>query len=107
MKKTHERRKASKCSNLTQQARVHLWYPQKFGSPCPPLTRVEDGIDRYLITCPQFGIGIGSGEVYAPDGFADMRNGTLRINPKNPQMDPFLRKCQDYKTRWPWLSITL
>lgn len=92
---------------IRNQARVHLWYQQKFGSPCPPLTRVEDGIDRYLIACTQFGIGIGSGEVYAPDGFDDMRNGTLRINPNNPQTDLFLRKCEDYKTRWPWLSVAL
>ncbi|MBB4228399.1 nucleotidyltransferase family protein [Rhizobium mongolense] len=80
------------------QARVHLWYQQKFGSLCPPLTRVEDGIDRYLIACTQCGIGIRSGEVYAPDGLGDMRNGILRINPNNPQTDLFLRKCQDYKT---------
>ncbi|TCR74042.1 nucleotidyltransferase family protein [Rhizobium sp. BK376] len=92
---------------IRNQARVHLWYQQKFGSPCPPLTRVEDGIDRYLIACTQFGISIGSNEVYAPAGFDDMRNGILRINPNNPLTNLFLKKCQEYQTRWPWLSVAL
>ncbi|MFN3717860.1 MAG: nucleotidyltransferase family protein [Rhizobium rhizophilum] len=92
---------------IRNQARVHLWYPQKFGSPCPPLTRVEDGIDRYLISCTQFGVGIGTNKVYAPDGFNDMRDGILRINPNNPLMDLFLKKSQDYQSRWPWLSVAL
>ncbi|MFK3781464.1 nucleotidyltransferase family protein [Agrobacterium sp. NPDC089420] len=92
---------------IRNQARVHLWYSEKFGSACPPLTRVEDGIDRYLIACTQFGVSVGSGSVYAPVGFDDMWNGTLRINPNNPLDDLFIRKCQDYKTRWPWLSIAI
>jgi hypothetical protein len=92
---------------IRNQARVHLWYQQKFGSPCPSLTRVEDGIDRYLIACTLFGIGIGNGDIYAPGGFDNMQNGILRINPNNPQTDMFLRKCEDYKIKWPWLSIAL
>lgn len=90
---------------IRNQARVHLWYPQKFGFACPRLTRVEDGIDRFLIACTQFGISMGTEAVYAPNGFHDMWNGILRINPNNPQAGPFLRKCQDYKARWPWLSV--
>ncbi|MBK0021657.1 nucleotidyltransferase family protein [Ochrobactrum sp. S46] len=92
---------------IRNQARVHLWYQQRFGSPCPQLKRVEDGIDRYLINCTRFGIGIESGAVYAPDGFDDMRTGILRINPNNLQMDQFLSKCADYQDRWPWLSVVL
>ncbi|PVY64452.1 nucleotidyltransferase-like protein [Paracidovorax citrulli] len=33
---------------VANQARVHLWYPQHFGRPCPPLTSSEDGIRRFL-----------------------------------------------------------
>ncbi|WP_296435735.1 MULTISPECIES: nucleotidyltransferase family protein [unclassified Rhizobium] len=92
---------------IRNQARVHLWYPQKFGSPCPQLKRVEDGIDRYLIKCTQFGISIGSGKVYAPDGFNDMWDGILRINPNNPLRMLFLKKSQEYRARWPWLKLVL
>lgn len=92
---------------IRNQARVHLWYPHKFGAACPPLTRVEDGIDRFLITCTQVGIMVGDGSVYAPHGFNDLWNGILRINPHNPLKDPFIRKCEDYRARWPWLSIAI
>ena len=30
------------------QARVHLWYPQKHGLPYPALRRSTEGIDRFL-----------------------------------------------------------
>ncbi len=92
---------------IRNQARVHLWYQEKFGSPCPPLRRVEDGIDRFLIACTLFGVNIDTGKVYSPNGFHDMWNGILRINPNNSQPDLFVRKCADYKARWPWLSVAL
>jgi hypothetical protein len=90
---------------IRNQARVHLWYPQKFGFPCPPLTCVEEGIDRFLIACTLFGVSLGTSAVYAPNGFQDMWNGVLRINPNNAQTGPFLRKCRDYQARWSWLSV--
>jgi uncharacterized protein len=92
---------------IRNQARVHLWYAQKFGSACPPLTRVEGGIDRFLITCTQVGINLENGAVYAPHGFNDLWNGILRINPHNPLKDLFVSKCADYRTRWPWLSVAI
>jgi len=33
------------------QARVHLWYEQRFGVGCPQLASARDSIDRYLISC--------------------------------------------------------
>jgi uncharacterized protein len=90
---------------IRNQARVHLWYQQKFNSPCLPMTCIEDGIDRFLIEGSKFGINLDTGSVYAPSGFNDMWNGILRINPNNPLRDLFISKCQDYKFRWPWLSI--
>ncbi|PKR89161.1 hypothetical protein CXZ10_10770 [Pleomorphomonas diazotrophica] len=94
-------------TEIRNQARVHLWYPEKFGAPCPRLTCVEDGIDRFLIACTLFGINVGTGDVYAPNGFQDMWDGILRINPNNPQSGLFRRKCEDYRARWPWLSAAL
>ncbi|MFS2325413.1 nucleotidyltransferase family protein [Brucella sp. H1_1004] len=90
---------------IRNQARVHLWYQQKFNSPCPVLTCVEDGIDRFLIEGSKFGINLETGSVYAPIGFDDMWKGVLRINPNNPHRDLFISKCQTYRSRWPWLSI--
>lgn len=36
---------------IKNQARVHLWYKQKFGSNYPQLQSADDGIDRYLTRC--------------------------------------------------------
>ncbi|TMK04471.1 MAG: nucleotidyltransferase family protein, partial [Alphaproteobacteria bacterium] len=33
---------------VRNQARVHLWYPEKHGLPYPPLACSTDGIDRFL-----------------------------------------------------------
>jgi len=45
---------------IRNQARVHLWYKQKFGSPITPLKRSTDGIDRFLISCTCVGIEIST-----------------------------------------------
>src|SRR6516164_7837859 len=38
------------------QARVHLWYPDKHGLPYPPLNCSTDGIDRFLTANTKVGI---------------------------------------------------
>lgn len=90
---------------IKNQARVHLWYSEKFGRPYPRLARVEDGIDRYLVSCTRIGINVDDGTLYAPDGLEDMSNGVLRMNPANAQPDLFAKKCADYRSRWPWLTV--
>lgn len=53
------------------QARVHLWYPQKHGVPYRPLACATDGIDRFLTKNTQAGIRRTPNgyDVYAPNGF--------------------------------------
>jgi hypothetical protein len=38
---------------VRNQARVHLWYPQKHGVPYPALRSSTDGIDRFLTKIPK------------------------------------------------------
>lgn len=90
---------------IKNQARVHLWYKDKFGAEYPTLQKAEDGIDRYLSLCTRVGIRLCDGSLYAPDGLDDMWNGILRLNPLNPQRTLFLDKCNQYLQRWPWLTI--
>ena len=90
---------------VKNQARVHLWYEQRFGSPYPQLTSARDGIDRYLVACTCVGIDVARGELYAPNGLQDLRDGILRMNPRNCQPHLFRRKAEDYRARWPWLTI--
>lgn len=86
---------------VANQARVHAWYPDFFGRPCPPLATTEEGIDRFLVleTC----VGIRPGEVYAPHGLERLYAGTLTPNPLTPYPDLFDKKVESYQRRWNWL----
>ncbi|SFQ69831.1 hypothetical protein SAMN05216567_12751 [Variovorax sp. OK605] len=90
---------------VKNQARVHLWYEQRFQATYPRLTSARDGIDRYLIACTRVGIDLADGSLYAPDGLQDLGAGILRMNPLLPMPAMFLKKAADYRARWPWLSI--
>ena len=85
------------------QARVHLWYGQRFGGAYPRLESARDGVDRYLVAGTCIGLDVASGEVYAPYGLADVDEGVLRINPANPRPELFEQKAKSYQVRWPWL----
>ncbi|MFO1131955.1 MAG: nucleotidyltransferase family protein [Hyphomicrobiales bacterium] len=90
---------------VKNQARVHLWYRQRFGADYPQLHSARDGISRYLVRCTCVGIDAATGEVVAPDGFADLEAGILRINPLMPQPGKWQPKAESYRARWPWLKI--
>ena len=90
---------------VKNQARVHLWYHDRFGGDYPTLKSARAGIDRYLISCTCIGIDVRSGELYAPDGLDDLLSGKLRMNPLNPRPDLFRQKAESYRERWPWLEI--
>ncbi|MCP3475214.1 nucleotidyltransferase family protein [Bradyrhizobium sp. CCGUVB1N3] len=90
------------------QARVHLWYPDKHGLPYPPLTRSTDGIDRFLTRNTQIGIRRAreSYDVYAPHGFDDIAALIARPNPgANFSAANYAAKTQRWKALWPELTI--
>ena len=59
---------------VRNQARVHLWYPDKHGLPYPALHCSAEGIDRFLTRNTKVGIRRTPHgyEVYAPNGFDDI-----------------------------------
>lgn len=86
---------------VANQARVHLWYPQHFARPCPPLTSSEDGIRRFLVleSC----VGVRPDECHAPYGVDGVYAGTLSPNPLTPYPELFVAKVASYRARWPHL----
>ena len=93
---------------IRNQARVHLWYPEKFGMPYAPAAQATDGIDRFLMPCAQVGIRKrGSAySVYAPKGFDDIEKMIVRPNfTANFRADRYLEKAARWKSRWPELTI--
>jgi len=92
---------------MKNQARVHLWYSQRFGGAYPQLQSARDGVDRYLVAGTCIGLDVETGAVYAPHGLADTEHGLLRINCKNPQPELFAQKARSYQARWPWLRVVI
>ncbi len=93
---------------VRNQARVHLWYEEKFGRPYPPLQRATDGIDRFLMHNAQVGIraNIKSYEVYAPRGLDDISQMVIRPN-RTGNFDPdrYGEKALRWKELWPELTV--
>ena len=93
---------------LRNQARIHLWYPAKFGAPYPPAARATDGIDRFLMRNAQVGIRANSetGNVYAPRSFNDIEQMIIRPNrTANFRKERYEEKAAQWKARWPELTI--
>jgi uncharacterized protein len=93
---------------IRNQARVHLWYGQKFGVPCSPHTSTEDAIDTYEATTVSLGIRQepgGAWRTYAPYGLSDVFNMTVRPNPVLATRDVYQAKTTRWKRQWPELTV--
>jgi hypothetical protein len=86
------------------QARVHLWYPQKHGKPYPALQRATDGIDRFLTRCTM--VGIQRDRVHAPVGLGDIADRVVRPNlTPNFSAQAYRIKTARWMALWPELTI--
>ena len=90
------------------QARVHLWYPQKHDLPYPPLRCSTEGIDRFLTRTTKVGIRRTQDgyDVYAPDGFDDIAGMVVLPNP-GPNFSPanYADKAARWKKLWPEVTV--
>jgi hypothetical protein len=93
---------------VRNQARVHLWYPRRFGTGYPALTRATEGVDRFLARACMVGVGVTTDrvDVYAPRGFADLAAMTIRPNRvPNFQAVEYEKKAARWKQCWPELTV--
>ena len=69
---------------IRNEARVHLWYAERFGTPAPPFTDCADAIDSFAAVCCCFGITADPAglTVYAPHGYDDLFSLVVRPNPR-------------------------
>ncbi|MEU6375138.1 nucleotidyltransferase family protein [Streptomyces sp. NPDC046909] len=93
---------------IRNEARVHLWYEQKFGVPCPPYESTESAIDCFAATTCCLGIrpeSDGGWRVYAPHGLSDMFNLLVRPNPVLAPREVYETKAARWKHQWPELTV--
>jgi hypothetical protein len=93
---------------VRNQARVHLWFPEKFNHPYPPLKSTAEALERFV--CPAFSVGVrldddDSMSVAAPFGFDDVFRMTLRPNPLRGVAEDWDRIVDAATARWPELSV--
>ncbi|MGH3095633.1 MAG: nucleotidyltransferase family protein [Streptosporangiales bacterium] len=94
----------------TNQAAVHLWYPDWFGDEVAPLVSAADGVATWPETATCVGArfldddGI---EVVAPLGLDDLLDGVCRRNPRRVTVEQYRRRLQrkNIAERWPNVRI--
>jgi hypothetical protein len=92
---------------VRNQARVHLWFEQRFGEPYAPLRSTDEALERFL--CPAFAVGVrletdDAISVAAPFGLEDLFALRLRPNPRRP-VKGFARVAASVTARWPEVNV--
>ncbi|WP_327749916.1 nucleotidyltransferase family protein [Streptomyces europaeiscabiei] len=93
---------------IRNEARVHLWYEQKFGVPCPPDESTEAAIDSFAATTCCLGVRLDPGggwRVYAPHGLSDVFNLVVRPNPVLAPQEIYEAKAARWRDKWPELTV--
>ncbi|MFE9426786.1 nucleotidyltransferase family protein [Kitasatospora sp. NPDC006697] len=93
---------------VRNEARVHLWYEQKFGVPCAPYPSTEAAIDSFAATTCCLGVRQepdGRWRVYAPHGLADVFNLVVRPNPVLAPRAVYEAKTARWRQQWPEVTV--
>lgn len=93
--------------DVKNQARVHLWYRQRFGYDISPYTSLEDAISTWPTTSTAVALtDQGSGaEIIAPFGLGDLLNSIVRPNKRQITKEIYLTKLDRWKKHWPHLRV--
>lgn len=93
---------------VRNQARVHLWFPSRFGSPYAPVSSTSEALTRFV--CPAFAVGVRLEAddriaVAAPFGLEDVFALRLRVNPLRGRAVDWDRVTGSARRRWPELTV--
>lgn len=93
---------------VRNQARVHLWFEDKFGEPYDPLTCTDDAPARFV--APAFAVGVrleadDAISVVAPFGLEDVFAMTVRPNPTRGLAKGWERVIANARGRWPEITV--
>jgi len=98
------------CWDVTNQAGVHLWYPEVFGVELDPLRCAADAVGTWAETATAIGIRLLANdriEVVAPCGLDDLFGLICRRNPRLITIEQYRRRVQNQRiaTRWPRVRV--
>lgn len=93
---------------IRNQARVHLWFQARFGSPYPPLPSADAALSRYAAFVHAVGVRLepdDSLSIAAPFGLADLFDLVLRPNLAIDNRTTYAAKAERMRALWPELTV--
>ncbi|WP_082711180.1 nucleotidyltransferase family protein [Methylobacterium indicum] len=93
---------------IRNQARVHLWFETRFGSPYPPLPSADAALARYAAVVHAVGVRLDPDDrldIAAPFGLADLFGLVLRPNPAIPNAATYALKAERVRALWPEIAV--
>jgi len=93
---------------VRNQARVHLWFEQKFGNPFSPLTSSSEMLGRYASKTHAVGARLwadGQLDIVAPFGLDDMFSFRMVPNPVLKNRNAHTKKGERALAIWPELTL--
>lgn len=92
---------------VRNEARVHLWYEQKFGVSCPRYRSTRDAVSTFpnCSSCVAVRPVDGALEIFAPYGLSDLFALRTRPNPKLAPRAVYEAKTARWATEWPQLTV--
>ena len=93
--------------DVKNQARVHLWYRQRFGYDIVPYTSTEDAITSWPTTATAIGVRLERGRprVFAPFGLDDLLGLVVRANRVQITPEIYRRKVVRWRRDWRHLTV--
>lgn len=93
---------------VRNQARVHLWYEQRFGRPYRPLDCAMDSLTTYAARTHAVAARLDADDrlvLHAPFGLANLFAMRLVPNYLQPNRETYLEKGARMKALWPELTV--
>ncbi|WP_255755331.1 nucleotidyltransferase family protein [Massilia sp. erpn] len=95
---------------VTNQARVHLWFEQYFGHPVDALTSLDEAVASWPEYATSVGVFLDSSaalNIIAPHGLEDLFSMTIRRNPARVSLETYRERIEQkqYLKRWPQATV--
>jgi len=93
--------------DIKNQARVHLWYKERFGYDIKPYDSVESAISTWPAQASAVGVRLENEElkIYAPFGLNDIFGMIIRANKAQITEEIYMQKVRKWSKKWPSLTI--
>ena len=93
---------------VRNQARVHLWFEDRFAEPYAPLASGDEALSRFV--APAFAVGVrleadGGLDIAAPFGLDDVFALRVRPNPSRPLSSAYDKIAASALARWPEVTV--